>query len=303
MNINKRLFGFLVLLSIISPSYADSSKVILPLNPVSGTQQNITVTHVASNVPPNTQATCPVSSQRTSGTWSGASPINNASLVSSQFYPAGWSKNTSGWLVYRCSETYWSLDPHYVDLTTHATTTNCQSSMSWSETCTVSTTNLSGLIPVHFILRNPPQTMVRNDNMGSYNRVGWAKFSGSSGGSAAGAQIVINGSGSPQVSNGELEFSGQYSVGTTINILAQWGIIYSQTDGGGNGFTSNPGLASAYCPNANTTYPLVITNDMLGKTCDISCDTTQWNLVLPFGDNCCSPRRVYVYAPVIISCH
>lgn len=278
-------------------------------------QVTLNVTHIAQNVGPNHSVHCPIAATSPTS-WGGQSPIKNATINGNDtFYPFGPTANSNGYVVYTCSETYWSADPYYKQLaaeTNSNPTIPCQSKSYDPEVCTVlgrDNNNLSGVLPIHFIIRSPGQTVVRNDYYSSYNRVGYMAPASMPYVENPGGGLAVPGGGWAQ------EFSGLYRTGSSISINIGWQATYSQSDGGGNGYTiggADNNNVWAKCPDYNPFprtgyFNFSITNDMLGKTCVLSCDIRTWKRYGPSGEPTVQSQTanttLYMTAPLLMQCY
>lgn len=313
MILGQIIFGMIVLsigipqsLALVGSPIDSTSVVPIPINAVDpniATPITLRVLHVTQG-PLGSVGICPRPRYSTSG-WVGQSPISST-LIRSKTFPvlvgydgSGVIRSTdSGYLIFTCAETYWPSDPYYKRLQAHLlapnAVTTCQNPNYDREMCTIAPKEeLSGFLPVHFVVIWPTQKMVRNDPKSGYNRVGvmsvpYLNTVLSVGPTLHGASNIgpfIDGFGFPTNPPAwEQEFSLPLAVDSVLNVSLMFDIVYQQSDGGGNGYivgyTNNPGPPPGNvrltCPPSFIAgggwFKLTITADMLGKTCEISCN-------------------------------
>ncbi len=264
----------------------------------------ISVLHILYISSPGILPSCPTSTLKTVGSWSGDSPTENAGMAGpAKFFPLGpTTQNSTGYWVFNCLESYWTSDPYYIQLLATANSNSYIGCQAGGGNCTLAN-NLSGIVPIHFIFKTPAQTIVRNYNGGWWNRIGSMT-------PAAGPFILTQGTAMPGLwgsTTAQSDVSYPFTVGSSYQLILSWQIIYTQSDSAGGGYSlggAGNNNFRAFCPASTSFYTLNITSDMIGKTCEIGCSDANWQLwASPNPDNSNSTNTVTLQSPVTLNCY
>ena len=279
----------------VAANAANSSTDIAPIVLTSkqiASLRSVVVMHITGNgVNANHSVFCPQAGQGTyDPAWTGMSPVQNATLAGPEkWYPNGPTALSNGIVVYYCNETYWSTDPYYIALSNASPTITCQASGNGAtrtayppEQCTIQgkdNNRLSGVLPIRFVFHLPPQDMVAY-----YNYLGKDIFAYFYPQSTvyvylqppASSVYTITYPTTTIVDASRLAITGS----TTTFFLNMRANFYDQS---GNVIAAS---GSYLCPGSGTSgfvANIPITNDMLGKTCEISCTNPAFRWTYPAG--------------------
>ncbi|OAI47715.1 hypothetical protein AYO45_01290 [Gammaproteobacteria bacterium SCGC AG-212-F23] len=287
MNLRHWLLFFFALLSASLCYAADSTTITFPLPTnipppgVPATLVTVVVKHIAQNVSPQNAVSCPKAPAKdiTNGTWTGKSPVKDGTLASREvFYPYD-SNYVAGYLVFDCSETYWSTDPYYLQLAS-TTTVPCQNDIYTPSVCTIfgkSNNVMSGVLPIHFTIDVPKQAQMAAFNAPTGVFMETASFYAPT--LTFGFPTDING----RTFSWGTDFSGIYNIGAAMTLGLTWNSPYAATQSTLWMKSTNQAITSSAPRNYVCPGPLGhgmhlnITNDMLGKTCHIKCIDSQWS--------------------------